>query len=141
MGLRSSLLHSAQPRGRWRLAGESRQDDGFPPAHAGGLCEGLREKMTFSRSRDVPTGHKMLFTSRFQHSRITFVARNDAVELLEIVHLFDRYAQFLYFKSSRVLNDTPFGFGAGMVTGEAVLGVNRRRQIVYFIAWRNGDFK
>src|SRR5882672_4187182 len=83
----------------------------------------------------------MLLAGRFQHSRTTFVARNDAVELFEIVHLFDRYAQFLHFKSSRVLNDTPFGFGAGMVTGEAVLGVDRRRQVVNFIAWRNGDFK
>src|SRR4051812_21033444 len=82
-----------------------------------------------------------LFGDRFQDSGIALVTRNDAVKLLELFHLVDRYAQFFHLEGSRVANDVCFGFGAGMITREAVIGVDRRRQVVHLIAGWNFNFE
>src|SRR5258706_3025067 len=94
------------------------------------------------REPEIPRPRRLFAgTGWFEHGSVAFIAGNDAIELLEVLHFFEGHTQFLDFKSSRVVNHTSLCFGLGMVAGKTVVGINRRGQVVHFISRWNRDFK
>src|ERR1700733_1377647 len=96
-----------------------------------------------------PTGRGVLRAARawngygggFENHSIALIACDDAVELSELFRTADRHAQFFDLEGSRVVDDVAVYCGLRMITGEAIIRIHRRGNVIDHVAGRNRDFK
>ncbi len=79
--------------------------------------------------------------SGLQDYRVSFVAGDDAVELFEVLGFVDGYTELFYFEGAGIADNVAIHHCLGVIAGEAVVGINRRRQVIDNVAGVYGDFK
>src|SRR5262249_27904597 len=72
--------------------------------------------------------------------RVSLITSDDSIEPLKLFHFVHRNVEFLNFKAARVFQNVAVRFRFAVITGEAVIKVNRQRQVIHLVARRHFDF-
>src|SRR5258708_6722475 len=79
--------------------------------------------------------------SGLENNGIPLIAGDDAIELFQVLGPIDGDAQFFYLEGTGIAHNVAINHRLRVITSEAVVGIDRRGQVIHGVARRYVDFK
>src|SRR5258708_7764862 len=136
-GLTSHLRQLLWPK---KNEGQEEQEDGVGKAHGLIIMRAGDSGNAARRAERFRLDANLLWRG-LENYRVALVAGDDAVELSQVVGFINGHAQLFYFEGAGIADNVSSDHSLGVITGEAVVHIDGRGQIIYGVSGGYGDFE